>query len=121
MRQRRRRECGRFGHDHPGGRIQHQRPGDGFGRTIPFGVSSGSVAVTSATAAVYEAAADTLLARNVSGGGNTGRSVKEALYVLRNKVDAGAGIVYATDDTTSSWAFTVSTLAGNPIVAIDPA
>jgi hypothetical protein len=89
--------------------------------TIPFGVSTGSVAVTSATAAVYEAAADTLLARNVSGGGNTGRSVKEALYVLRNKVDAGAGIVYATDDATSSWAFTVSTLAGDPIVAIDPA
>jgi hypothetical protein len=61
-----------------------------------------------------------LLNRNVSGGANTGRLVKEALYVLRNKVDAGAGIVYATDDTTSSWSFSVSTQASDPIVSITP-
>ena len=66
------------------------------------------------------AIADALLNRNVSAGSNTGRLVKEALYALRNKVDTGAGIVYETDDTTSSWAFTVSTQAGNPIVIIDP-
>jgi hypothetical protein len=89
--------------------------------TIPVGVSTGTVAVSSATAGVNEGIADAFLLRNVSSGANTGRLVREALYVLRNKVDAGAGIVYATDDSTSSWAFTVSTVAGDPIQVIDPA
>lgn len=65
--------------------------------------------------------ADALLNRNVSGGSSTGRLVKQAYHVLRNKVDTGAGIVYDTDDTTSSFAFTVSTAAGNPITVFDPA
>jgi hypothetical protein len=64
--------------------------------------------------------ADAFLGRNVSGGSSSGRLVKESLYVLRNKVDAGAGIVYQTDDTTSSWAFAVSTVPGNPIQVITP-
>lgn len=89
--------------------------------TIPVGVSTGSIGISSATAGVYETAADTLLKRNVSSGANTGRTVREALYVLRNKVDALAGVVYETDDTASSWAFTVSTVAGDPIQVITPA
>jgi hypothetical protein len=89
--------------------------------TIPVGVSTGSIAVSSATAGVNEGIADALLLRNVSSGANTGRTVREALYVLRNKVDAGLGIVYNTDDTASSWAFQVSTVAGDPIQVIDPA
>ena len=88
--------------------------------TIPVGVSTGTVAVSSATAGVNEGIADAFLLRNVSSGANTGRTVREALYVLRNKVDVNLGLVYATDDTTSSWAFTVSTVAGDPIQVIDP-
>lgn len=89
--------------------------------TIPVGVSSGSVAVTSATAAVYEAAADALLNRHLAGGANTGRLVKEALYPLRNRVDLSTGLVYEPDDTTTSWAFAVSTTPGDPVYLIDPA
>jgi hypothetical protein len=89
--------------------------------TIPFGVSTGSIAISSATAGVNEAIADAFLARNVSGGANTGRLVKEAFYAIRNRVDLSNGIVYATDDTTSSWAFTTSTAAVDPVVEIDPA
>jgi hypothetical protein len=101
--------------------------------TIPVSVSSvtalvgvstvtdkAGYSVSSATAGVNEAIADALLNRNVSGGANTGRLFKEAVYVLRNKVDAGAGIVYETDDTTSSWSFSVSTQASDPIVSITP-
>ena len=90
--------------------------------TIPFGVSSVStpVGVTTATAAVYEGVADALLLRNVSSGANTGRLVREAFYAIRNRVDLTAGVVYATDDTTSSWAFTTSTSAVDPIVEINP-
>lgn len=72
------------------------------------------------TTAAQQAAADTLLGRNVAGGSSTGRLVKEALYVLRNKVDTGAGIVYQVDDTTSAWTFTVTTAVGNPITVVDP-
>ena len=89
--------------------------------TIPLGVSTGSIGVSSATVAVYEGAADALLLRNVSSGANTGRTVREALYVLRNKVDALTGEVFETDDITPAWTFTASTVAGDPIQVIDPA
>lgn len=72
------------------------------------------------TTAAQQAAADTLLGRNVAGGSSSGRLVKEALYVLRNKVDTGAGIVYATDDSTTAWTFVATTSPGNPITVIDP-
>ena len=101
--------------------------------TIPVGVSSisvgvnastvsdkGGYGVSSLTAAATAAIADKVLGRNVSSGADGGRTVSEALYVLRNKVDAGAGIVYATDDLTTAWSFTVSTQATDPIVAILP-
>lgn len=89
--------------------------------SIPVSVSSGSVNVSSATAAVYEGAADALLNRNVSSGANGGRPVKQALFAIRNRVDLTNGIVYQTDDTASSWAFTVSTSPVDPVVAITPA
>lgn len=67
--------------------------------------------------------ADALLGRNVAGGSSTGRTVKEALYVLRNKTDISAGTltVYSTDDTTPAFTASVTTTAGNPISQIDPA
>ena len=68
--------------------------------------------------------ADALLNRNVSGGSSTGRTVKQALHVLRNKsaVAAGTLTVYDTDDATSSWTATVSSdAAADPITGIDPA
>jgi len=91
--------------------------------SIPVEVSSGTwlAGVSTLTATATADAADKFLGRNVSSGADGGRTVSEALYALRNKVDLTAGIVYKTDDTTSSWAFTVSTLAGNPVVSIDPA
>ena len=77
------------------------------------------------TAAVPTAAqnADGLLGRNVAGGSSTGRLVKEALYVLRNKTDIAAGTltVYGVDDTTAAFTAAVSTTAGDPISQIDPA
>jgi len=68
--------------------------------------------------------ADALLGRNVSGGSSTGRTVKQALHVLRNKsaVAAGTLTVFDTDDATSSWTATVSSdAAADPITGIDPA
>lgn len=67
--------------------------------------------------------ADALLARNVAGGSSAGRLVKEALYVLRNKVDVVANTltVYGTDDSTAAFTADVTTTAGNPISTIDPA
>lgn len=67
--------------------------------------------------------ADALLGRNVSGGSSTGRTVKQALHVLRNKsaVAAGTLTVYDIDDTTSSWTAAVSSdAAADPITGIDP-
>lgn len=67
--------------------------------------------------------ADAILARNVSGGSSAGRTVSQALHILRNKraIAAGTLTVYDTDDSTTSWTASVSTTAGNPIDSIDPA
>jgi len=70
-----------------------------------------------------EKIADALLARNVAGGSNAGRLVKEALYVLRNRVAIAAGTmtVYGVDDATPAFTAAVTTAAGNPISEVNPA
>jgi len=82
---------------------------------------TGSVgSVTGLTTATIS---DKLLGRNVAGGADGTRTVSEALYVLRNKTQIAAGTltVYGTDDATPAFTAAVTTTAGNPISAIDPA
>lgn len=74
----------------------------------------------SLTSAEENAIADAMLNRNVAGGSSSGRLVKEGFYVLRNKVDTGAGIVYQVDDTTTAFTFSVTTAPGNPVTVFDP-
>lgn len=78
--------------------------------------------VTSMRVAVDRQIADGFLGRNVSSGGDGGRTVTEALYFLRNRsqIESGTLTVYQTDDTTSSWTASISSAAGNPLVGIDP-
>lgn len=65
--------------------------------------------------------ADALLNRNVAGGSSTGRTVKEALYILRNKYTTIGNLkVYAPDDTTVAWEADLQTAAGDPITSVDP-
>jgi hypothetical protein len=77
------------------------------------------------TAAVPTAAqnADALLDRNIAGGSNGGRDVTSALRGIRNKVSITAGTLTVTeeDDATPAWTAAVTTTAGNPITAVDPA
>jgi len=93
----------------------------------PSAITAGTIAASSldstkATADFYNEAADKLLARNIAGASSTGRVVKEALYTLRNKVDASSSVVtvYGTDDSTSAWTASVTT-GGHPINKVDPA
>jgi hypothetical protein len=73
---------------------------------------------------VYQqAVADALLNRNVGGGSNTGRLVKEALYALRNKSEISVSTlnVYNNDDSAIAWTATVSSSAtADPVTGIDP-
>jgi len=95
--------------------------------TTVLGNVVGSVgSVTSAvtlTSGERTSVADALLDRNVSGGSSTGRTVKQALHVLRNKTTIAAGTltVYDIDDSTTSFTAAVTTTAGDPISSIDPA
>lgn len=74
------------------------------------------------TSGERDSVADALLARNVAGGSSTGRLVKEALYVLRNRTARSSGTltVYGTDDSTTAFTATVTTSSGDPITEIDP-
>ena len=67
--------------------------------------------------------ADKLLGRNIAGGSDGGRTVSEAHYFNRNKVQiAGTTLtVYMTDDTTISWSAPITTdSAALPITGFDP-
>lgn len=85
-------------------------------------IAANAIASSELAASAAEKIADALLARNVAGGSNTGRIVKEALYALRNRcaIAAGTLTVYLVDDTTPSWDAAVTTAAGNPLSEIDP-
>jgi len=80
-------------------------------------------AVALATDAGQEIA-DRVLTRNIAGGSDSGRTVSEALYALRNRVQISATsyIVYQTDDTTIAWfASKTTTDAHDFLTSIDPA
>lgn len=66
--------------------------------------------------------ADKILGRSLAGGEDGGRTVQDALRVLRNKssISAGTLTVCEEDDTTPAWTAAVTTAAGDPISAIDP-
>ena len=85
-----------------------------YSSTVTVGVGTINVAST-------RSIADKTLGRNIAGGSDTGRTVSEALYMLRNKVQVGASTmtVFQTDDTTTAW--TASTTTGsNTIASVDP-
>ena len=107
--------------------IQTRLPAALIGGRIDASVgamATDSIAAAALSAAAAEKAADALLGRNVSGGSNAGRLVKQALHFLRNKwtIVTGTLTVYDTDDSTSSWTASVGTdAAADPIVSNDPA
>ena len=86
-----------------------------------------SQSITSATdtitsAGYIESIADTILGRNVGGGSNAGRLVKEALYALRNKSEiVGTTLsVYDASDALSWTATVASSSSADPVTGIDP-
>lgn len=99
-----------------------------------YTIAVGGIGATAFAAGAVDAAAlasdaaaeiaDTLLNRDLAGGASGGaRNVRNALRVLRNKtaISAGTLTVYQEDDSTSAWTAAVSTAAGDPVSAIDPA
>jgi hypothetical protein len=69
--------------------------------------------------------ADALLDRNMATGTDSGgRTVRNALRPLRNKISSSAGTLTVTkeDDTTSAWTASLTTdAAAVPIIGVDPA
>jgi hypothetical protein len=67
--------------------------------------------------------ADQFLARDIQGGADSGRSVSEALFVLRNRVliDGSVGTVYQVNDSTSAFTFSITTATAFGITDINPA
>lgn len=74
------------------------------------------------TSAYIESIADALLNRNIAGGSNAGRLVKEALYALRNKSEIiGTTLsVYDASDALSWTATVASSSSADPVTGIDP-
>lgn len=67
--------------------------------------------------------ADKLLGRSLAGGADGGRTVQDALRILRNRRSIAGGVLTVTkeDDATPAWTAAVTTAAGNPVSDVDPA
>lgn len=96
---------------------------DQGGGTYGFTTAALQEAPTGGSAPTTAQIADKLLGRSLAGGADGGRTVQDALRSLRNKsaIAAGTLTVYEEDDATSAWTATVTTTAGDPLSAIDPA
>lgn len=85
-------------------------------------VSDDIAAIPSAPSAAQNA--DALLDRNLAGGSDGGRTVKDALRANRNRVeidaDGGTITVYEEDDSTAAWTGAVTTGQRDPINEVDP-
>ena len=95
---------------------------DAAGVRAALGLASANLDTQLAALPTADENADALIGRNIEGGSSTGRTVAQALAFLRNKWEvSGATLtVYGVDDSTPSWAASVTQTAGNPISAVDP-
>lgn len=86
-------------------------------------IATDAISGSGVSSAAAEKIADALIGRNIAGGGNSGRKVKDAFAFLRNKwtLLSGTLTIYDTDDTTVLWTGAATQTAGNPVSAIDPA
>lgn len=80
-------------------------------------------AVSTSGTLTPETIADGLLNRNLAGGTNGGRTVRDALRPARNKVaiSGSALTVFAEDDTTVAWTAAITTAARDALQSVDPA
>lgn len=86
--------------------------------------SGATVEVSNIARASMQSMADSFLRRALAMGADTGRSVQDAIRVLRNRVEiAGSiGTVFTEDDATSAFTFSVTTSASaSPIIGVNPA
>lgn len=91
---------------------------------IPAALISGSMSsyITGWDPTLLAQIADAILARNIAGGSYGGRTVQDALRILRNHRAIIAGIlrVYKEDDTTEAWNAAVTLSPRNPLQGVDP-
>jgi hypothetical protein len=82
-----------------------------------------SALAADAGAEIADAVLDRDMATGTDSGSTTVRTARQALRAIRNKVSIAAGTLTVTkeDDSTASWTAAVTTAAGNPISAVDPA
>lgn len=88
--------------------------------------SFGANAVDDAAVATsaWQEAADRLLTRNIAGGSDSGRTVSEALYAIRNltSLSSTSYIVYQNDDSTIAWHASLTTVDDTiRVTSVDPA
>lgn len=104
----------------------HAQPGDEM-NLVDAAITAAKFAAAALDAAALatdagQEIADRLLNRNIGTGSDAGRTVQDALRLLRNRTEIASGTltVYEEDDTTSAWDGAVTTAAGDPISEVDP-
>ncbi len=86
-------------------------------------IDTGAIDADSLALDAGQEIADRILARNIGSGSDGGRTIQDALRILRNRrADAvGTLTVFEEDDATPAWTAVTTRAAGNPITEVDPA
>lgn len=85
-------------------------------------LAANAIGASELAASAAEAIADALLLRSIASGANGGRTVRDALRALRNRVRLAAGNleVYQEDDATLAWQAPVTTGTRDPLTEVNP-
>lgn len=96
-------------------------PGANIDATISSRLATAGYTVPPTVVQIADGFLDRNMATGTDSGTETIRTPRQALRILRNKVDVPLGTVYKEDDTTASWTFakTVDATA-QPITVVDP-
>jgi hypothetical protein len=91
-------------------------------QTLLIQSAASTVVTEGGSAATPSEIADGILQRNLAGGADGGRTVRDALRVGRNRVSIVGNTltVYAEDDTTVAWTAALTTGPRDPLSQVDP-
>lgn len=103
-----------------------------IGDKTGYAIGSGGIAAAAFAAGAIDASAlaadaaaeiaDKILGRTLAGGADGGRTVTDALRILRNKrsISGTTLTVTAEDDSTPAWTAEIGVAASDPINSVDP-
>ncbi len=97
---------------------------DANARALVAAVWQATTRTLTSGAPTQQQIADAILGRSLAGGADGGRTVRDALRTMRNRVtvdkDTGVVTIYAEDDSTVAWTAAATFVKRDAVASVDP-